>query len=42
MNAPAEGLWVDDGDVEQNKIVVVEVMSDALDRRWWAVCRKTL
>lgn len=41
-NAPAEGLWRDDGDLERDRIVVVEIMTDTLDRTWWAQFRKQL
>lgn len=41
-HAPAEGLWRDDGDTERDRIVVVEVMTEELDRPWWADYRKRL
>ncbi len=40
--APAEGLWEDHGDMEEDRIVLAEVMTDALDNEWWAVYRETL
>ena len=34
--APAEGFWEDaDGHTHRDDVVVVEVMSDVLDREWW-------
>ncbi|OWV74489.1 hypothetical protein ATY76_28135 [Rhizobium sp. R339] len=42
VTAPAEGLWMNEGDVDRDRIVVVEVMTDDLDRRWWAAYRKEL
>ena len=34
--APAEGLWAPgSGPEERDRIIVVEVMTDSLDRRWW-------
>jgi hypothetical protein len=42
VNAPAEGLWEIDGDIDRDRIVVVEVMTDDLDREWWATYRKEL
>lgn len=42
VNAPAEGLWEDDGDVEEDRIIVVEVMVDDLDRAWWSSYRADL
>lgn len=41
-NAPAEGLWENDGDIDRDKIVVVEVMADDLNRAWWAAFREEL
>ncbi|SFB57120.1 hypothetical protein SAMN03159496_05245 [Rhizobium sp. NFR07] len=42
VNAPAEGLWKDGREVETDSIVVVEVMTDEIDRGWWANYRKAL
>jgi len=42
VNAPAEGLWEDDGDVEEDSIIVVEVMVETLDRLWWSSYRADL
>ncbi|ANL44540.1 hypothetical protein [Rhizobium phaseoli] len=42
VNAPAEGLWKNEGDVDWDRIVVVEVMTNNLDRKWWAAFRKEL
>lgn len=33
-NIPAEGLWMDDKEVERDRIVVVEVMTEEVDRAW--------
>jgi hypothetical protein len=34
--SPAIGLWKkDDGAVDRDEVVAVEVMVDALDRAWW-------
>ncbi len=42
-NAPAEGLWKEGGDTERrDRIVVVEVMTEEVDRSWWADYRKRL
>ena len=37
MQAPAQGVWKDDeeGKVERDEIVVIEVMAEALERDWW-------
>ncbi|WP_426130453.1 hypothetical protein [Pararhizobium sp. PWRC1-1] len=37
-NAPAEGLWKDDGKVERDVIVVAEVMLETIDDIWWRSC----
>ena len=34
--APAEGTWEDpDGHVHHDDVIVVEVMTETLDRAWW-------
>ena len=40
--APAEGLWKDGDKTVKDAIVVLEVMSAALDHAWWANYRRTL
>ena len=41
--APAEGRWKDGAEREtHDEIVVLEVMVQALDERWWAAYRKQL
>lgn len=40
--APAEGLWADNGKVERDSVVLVEVVADRLDRNYWAKLRKRL
>jgi len=41
--APAEGTWRgDDGRVWHDAVVVVEVMTDSLERDWWANYRMGL
>jgi hypothetical protein len=40
--APAEGVWEDGGEVSRDLLVVFEVMTDALDRAWWAAYRAEL
>lgn len=42
LKAPAEGLWVDEGTVDHDDIVVIEVMTDDLDSTWWAAFRSEL
>jgi hypothetical protein len=40
--APAEGTNESGGDVQQDDIIIMEVMTDALDRTWWSGFRKRL
>ena len=40
--APAEGLWEDEGEVERDRIVILEVMAEEIDRGWWSALRKRL
>lgn len=41
--APARGLWEHgNGTTERDDIIVHEVMTEALDERWWAEYRVTL
>ena len=40
--SPAEGLWEDGDDVEQDEIVIFEVMADQLEREWWSEFRGRL
>jgi hypothetical protein len=40
--APAEGQWKEAGRTEHDEIVVFEVMTEELDRRWWKGYRRTL
>lgn len=41
-NAPAEGLWENEGGVCYNTIIVVEVMTDNINLDWWSTYRKEL
>ena len=41
--APAEGLWREgESDLSRDDVVVFEVMTQELDRRWWSEYRKEL
>jgi len=41
--APASGYWLEDGDNPvHDESVVYEVMTEALDRKWWAEYRAEL
>lgn len=44
LQAPAQGVWKDEeeGKVERDEIVVVEVMVESLDREWWREYREEL
>jgi hypothetical protein len=36
LRSPAQGSWTaGDGEVEQDDVVMVEVVTDRLDRGWW-------
>lgn len=40
--APAEGRWSQPGHTAPEEMVVIEVMTDALDSPWWAAYRASL
>jgi hypothetical protein len=41
--APAEGLWMEgEGGPRRDDVVVVEVMTESLDRAWWGAYRRGL
>jgi hypothetical protein len=41
--APAVGLWKnDEGTVDQDDVIMVEIVVDRLDAQWWAGYRHTL
>jgi len=40
--APAEGRWRSGDHVSRDDVIVVEVMTDELDRQWWTDYRGTL
>ena len=41
--SPAEGVWREgDGDISHDEVVIFEVMSEKLKRRWWLKYRKEL
>jgi hypothetical protein len=41
--APAQGIWEDeDGRMHHDDVIVVEVMVDRLDERWWSAYRAEL
>jgi hypothetical protein len=40
--APAMGVWADNGAQQHDDIVVIEVMTETLDRAWWAAFRRKL
>lgn len=42
-SAPAEGLWREQGgDISRDRVVIFEVMTEELDRRWWSDYRAEL
>jgi len=40
--APAAGLWQQGRSIEHDRIVIMEVMIESLDREWWAQYRRSL
>jgi hypothetical protein len=40
--SPARGFWKEKGRTARDEIVVFEVMTKALERRWWRDYRRTL
>jgi hypothetical protein len=40
--APAEGLWGSGSEMKRDDIVVIEVMVQELERRWWHDYRRQL
>jgi hypothetical protein len=40
--APGEGVWKEGGEVSRDRVVVFEVMADALERTWWREYRSEL
>ena len=43
LRSPAEGRWKEnDGEVRRDDIVIFEVMSEQLDRKWWSQYRRKL
>ena len=43
-SSPATGLWKRDEDevIEHDRVIMVEVVVDALDRAWWVAYREQL
>ena len=43
LQAPAEGLWKDpEGGIDRDRVVIIEVMAERLDRDWWRRYRSEL
>src|SRR4051812_43275569 len=40
--APAEGLWDSGRTLKRDDVVVLEVMTETLDRAWWSEYRREL
>jgi hypothetical protein len=41
-SSPAEGMWREGGRVSRDAIIIFEVMTDELEREWWAAYRAGL
>lgn len=42
LQSPASGAWKDEGETTHDEMVLLEVMSDTLDRGWWKGYRAEL
>lgn len=42
LQSPASGLWQNQGEVDRDRIVMLEVMADNFDREWWTSYRRAL
>jgi hypothetical protein len=42
VRAPAVGLWKETGEVNRDEMVMFEVLTDDLDKRWWSEYREQL
>lgn len=42
VRSPGEGVWVDQGKTERDNVIVLEVMTDDLERDWWRSLRRSL
>lgn len=40
--SPAEGIWDEGGELSRDRIVIYEVMTEALDRDWWKSYKRRL
>jgi hypothetical protein len=40
--SPAEGIWKEGGEVSHDEIIIFEVMTEHLDKAWWAEYRAEL
>jgi hypothetical protein len=40
--APGEGVWREGGEESRDRVVIFEVMADALERDWWRAYREEL
>jgi hypothetical protein len=40
--SPAEGVWREGGEESRDRVVVLEVMAEDLDRAWWREYREEL
>lgn len=42
VQVPARDLWSDPGEIQHDRVVLVEVMVDIFETDWWSVYRKSL
>jgi len=41
-NAPAEGLWNNDGKTKYDELLTAEVMTETFDKEWWQNYKRQL
>jgi hypothetical protein len=42
IRSPAVGVWKESAEVNRDEVVMVEVLSDELDKGWWSTYREQL
>ena len=42
LQSPASGAWKEEGETTHDEVVLLEVMTEALDRAWWKNYRAEL
>ena len=42
VHTPAEGRWASHGKTHRDEVIIIEVMTDSRDAKWWKGYRKKL